>query len=114
MWKAHFHKWHDIKDPIPGSNADTDKVVQVQFAPSLDICCERGAEENPADIGRRARQEDGGKLLSETCLTVLKELIRLIHHQPLHTTHRQNMSILQTDINILQREHSDEKKNLHV
>lgn len=80
---------------IPGSNVDRHEVVEVKFAPFLYVCGKGCAEENPADFGRRAGQEDGGKLLSETPLPILKELIRLIHHQPLHTTHSKHTFMLE-------------------
>lgn len=82
---------------IPGSNVDTDKVVQVQFAPLLYICGKGCTEENPADFRRSAGQEDSGKLFSETSLAILKELIRFIHHQPLHATDSKNTFRLETE-----------------
>lgn len=72
---------------IPGSDVNRDKIVQIEFAPLLNLRGESGAEQSAANFGRSAGQEDGGQLLPEASLTILKQLIGLVHHQPLHTAH---------------------------
>ena len=65
------------------THGDSDNVVQVGFAPVLDVVGERCAEKSPAGFARAARPVDGGQLVSETSLADLKQLVRLIDNQPL-------------------------------
>lgn len=79
----------------PVSNIDRDQVVQVQTTPLLHVLRAGGAEESPAHLRPRAGQEHSGQLLPETCLTVFKQLVGLVHHQPLHTAWEENMSVVE-------------------
>lgn len=59
----------------PGSDINRDEIVQIEFAPLLNLGGESGTEESTANFGRGAGQEDGGQLFPETSLTILKQLI---------------------------------------
>lgn len=76
---------HDKDTQVPGADVHGDEVVQVEFTPLLHLGGESGAEQSAANFRRGAGQEDGGQLLPEASLTILKQLIRLVHDQPLHT-----------------------------
>lgn len=72
---------------VPGSDVNGDKVVQIEFAPLFNLRGESGAEQSAAYFGGGAGQEDGGQLLPEASLSVLEQLVGLVHDQPLHTAH---------------------------
>lgn len=74
---------------VPVSDVDGDQIIQVETAPLFHILRAGGAEERPAHLCARARLENGRQLLPEALLAVLKELVRLVHHQPLHADQRQ-------------------------
>lgn len=78
--------------PVPGSDVNRDEVVQVEFAPLLHLGGESGTEQSAANPGRGAGQEDGGQLIPEASLTVLEQLIGLVHHQPLHAAQHNTTS----------------------
>lgn len=80
---------------LPVSNVDRHQVVKVQTTPLLHIWRAGGAEESPAHLWARTGQKNCSELLPETRLTILKQLIRLIHDQPLHTEHQQNTTVNQ-------------------
>lgn len=68
----------------PVSYVDGHQVVKVEATPLFHVRRAGGAQERPAHPGAGAGQEHLGQLLPETRLAVLKQLVGLIHHQPLH------------------------------
>ena len=69
---------------LPLAHVDRDEVVEVEAAPLLHVRRARGAEEGPAHTRTGAGEEQGGQLISEAPLPALEQLVRLIHHKPLH------------------------------
>lgn len=74
---------------LPCSNRHQNNTVKVEFTPLLYIVRKGCAEQGSSHHVGRARQEDGGQLISEPRLPVFKQLVWLIHHQPLHTRNRE-------------------------
>lgn len=75
---------------LPVTNVDRHQVVKVQTTPLLHFCRTGGAEESPAHLWTGTSQKHCGELLPEARLTALKQLIGLIHNQPLHTDRPQS------------------------
>lgn len=99
---------------LPVSNIDRNHVVEVEATPLLHIWRACGTEERPAHLWARTGQKHGGQLLPKSRLPVLKQLIRLVDNQPLHTEHQHNTNVqsltwslsLQSQLLYLQDEHT--------
>lgn len=74
---------------LPCSNRHQHNVVQVEFTPLLHIMGKGSTEQSPPDQVGGAGQEDGSQLVPESWLAIFKQLVWLIHHQPLHARNRE-------------------------
>jgi len=74
----------EVNGRVADADVDADEVLQVAPTPVGHGRGVRGAEHGTPHSGTVTRLVQLGQLLSESLLALLKQLVALVHHQPLH------------------------------